>query len=172
MVTPPALEAGELAGSNPANPTIIGIVSKGFKEQDCKSCIHRFESYLSLQIGDKMKKCSKCKEIKEEKDFYWKDKKHTKLNSVCKLCSNARMSELRKERYNKVAQYKSEHGCKVCGEKRHWVLDFHHRDEDEKEKNVSRMICKNFTWERIVEEMEKCDILCANCHRDHHYHNK
>ena len=75
--------------------TIIGIVSKGFKEQDCKSCIHRFESYLSLQ-----------------------------------------------------------------------------RDEDEKEKNVSRMICKNFTWERIVEEMEKCDILCANCHRDHHYHNK
>ena len=118
-----------------------------------------------------MKLCSNCKQEKPESDFYWKDKEHTILNSRCKLCSNACMTELRRERYAKVQAYKEQQGCPVCGEKRHWVLDLHHRDGDTKEATIADMLRKNYSWERIMQELEKCDVLCSNCHRDYHYHN-
>lgn len=111
-------------------------------------------------------------EYKEETEFYYKDKAHTKLNSKCKKCSNAMMTQLRKDRYEKVAEYKSTKGCKICGERRHWVLDLHHRDGDEKERTVSRMISKNICWDKILLEINKCDVLCSNCHRDYHYKHK
>lgn len=119
-----------------------------------------------------MKQCSNCKEYKPEKEFYWKDKAHTILNSKCKLCSNARMTELRRERYILVQEYKTSKGCAVCGEKRHWVLDLHHRDGKEKEDTVSNMLRKNVSWEKIQEELDRCEVLCANCHRDYHYQHK
>ena len=118
-----------------------------------------------------MKQCSSCKEYKSEEEFYWKDKAHTILNSKCKLCSNKRMIELRRERYDQVHQYKTQKGCKICGETRHWVLDLHHRDGDTKEYNISDMLRKNMSWENILAELEECDVLCANCHRDWHYKN-
>ena len=50
------------------------------------------------------------------------------------------------------------------------MLDFHHANPKEKEFAISDAIrCK---FENILPEMEKCDILCANCHRDWHYRSK
>lgn len=119
-----------------------------------------------------MKKCSGCGLEKPDNEFYWKNRNHTKLNSKCKLCSNARMTQLRRERYKKVQNYKSSVGCKICGEKRPWVLDLHHREGEKKERNISDMLRKNISWEKILKELTKCDVLCANCHRDYHYNNK
>ena len=119
-----------------------------------------------------MKKCSDCKEYKPESEFYWRNKEHTILNSKCKLCSNNRMTELRRERTQQVATYKASKKCKICGEARPWCLDLHHRDGDNKERAISDMLRKNMSWENIKAEMDKCDVLCANCHRDYHYHNK
>lgn len=119
-----------------------------------------------------MKLCSSCKVYKEETEFYWKDKAHTILNSKCKICSNARMNELRRERYQLIQDYKSGYGCAICGDKRHWVLDLHHRNGDEKERAISDMLRKNMSWETIEQELQKCEVYCANCHRDYHYNNK
>ena len=116
-----------------------------------------------------MKQCSSCKEYKQDTEFYWKDKAHTILNSKCKLCSNARMTELRRERYQLVQEYKANKGCKVCGDKRHWVLDLHHTDSDNKEYAISNMLRKNMSWDSILKELQKCEVLCANCHRDYHH---
>jgi len=65
-----------------------------------------------------MKQCSSCRQYKPESEFYWKNKEHTKLNAQCKLCSNQRMTELRRDRYAKVAEYKTSKKCKICGEAR------------------------------------------------------
>ena len=119
-----------------------------------------------------MKQCNTCKQYKPESDFYWKDKNHIKLNGKCKLCSNKRMTQLRRERFDKVSAYKAEKGCAICGDKRAWVLDLHHRDSDDKDRGISQMIAKNITWDKIQAEMDKCDVLCANCHRDYHYQHK
>ncbi len=47
------------------------------------------------------------------------------------------------------------------------IYDFHHRDPTEKDLNVGQ--CRSFCWNSIVKELDKCDLLCANCHRIRHY---
>ena len=69
------------------------------------------------------------------------------------------------EWYEAIKQTKK---CLVCGNDDVRVLDFHHRD-DNKTANVSYLACNGFRRETILVEMEKCDVLCANCHRIHHY---
>lgn len=58
--------------------------------------------------------------------------------------------------------------CQVCGYcKCNDALDFHHLDSEEKEFNVAQALPR-WKWERIVEEVKKCILLCANCHRELH----
>ncbi len=58
--------------------------------------------------------------------------------------------------------------CMKCGYNKYpEVLEFHHRDPTQKDFNVSRKgHCRS--WERVSREIEKCDLLCANCHRELH----
>lgn len=58
--------------------------------------------------------------------------------------------------------------CIKCGyDKCIWALDFHHRDMEEKEFGISKY--QNLSWDKIKKELDKCDLLCANCHREKHY---
>jgi hypothetical protein len=67
-----------------------------------------------------------------------------------------------------LSSYKDGVSCSLCGEERNPCLDFHHRDKDEKSMEVSSMPNQGYGKEAIVEEIEKCDIICANCHRVEH----
>ena len=58
--------------------------------------------------------------------------------------------------------------CERCGYDRCAdALEFHHRDPDQKDFSISS---KGYTrsWERVKMEMDKCVMLCANCHRELH----
>jgi hypothetical protein len=58
-------------------------------------------------------------------------------------------------------------GCVDCGYAEHAVaLDFHHTADD-KTYSVSRMTL--FSEERIMQEVAKCEVVCANCHRIRHH---
>ena len=58
-------------------------------------------------------------------------------------------------------------GCVKCGEKDPACLDFHHRDgKINKEGHIGEI--RRFSIRRILAEIAKCDVLCANCHRKHH----
>jgi hypothetical protein len=66
----------------------------------------------------------------------------------------------------KAVEYKGGK-CQDCGWIGHVVgYDFHHRDPAQKEFTISSH--KNRSWERIVVELDKCDLLCAMCHRMKH----
>ena len=62
--------------------------------------------------------------------------------------------------------------CVRCGYSKYpEVLEFHHKDPLKKEFNVSaKGHCRS--WDRVKEEIEKCDLLCANCHREIHVEMK
>lgn len=58
-------------------------------------------------------------------------------------------------------------GCVVCGETDVDVLDFHHVDPAEKSFNVSASWRKK-GLQTVLEEVAKCVVVCANCHRRLH----
>lgn len=70
-----------------------------------------------------------------------------------------------------VRDYKEEKGCQHCGLHHPAALDLHHREKDEKEASISKMVNSGASLARIMVELKKCDVLCANCHRIHHYEN-
>ncbi len=60
--------------------------------------------------------------------------------------------------------------CQDCGYKKNIsALDFHHKDSREKDSSLNSRVLSNSTWEYILKEAEKCDLLCSNCHREKHY---
>lgn len=64
----------------------------------------------------------------------------------------------------RVFEYLESHPCVHCGESDPVVLKFDHRGEGDKIDSVSNLI-RNASWFKIEAELEKCDVLCANCHR-------
>jgi hypothetical protein len=76
----------------------------------------------------------------------------------------------RKERlwefYN---QLKSTLECAQCGENHPATLQFHHRDPQKKDFNLSEAVREGYSIERIKREVAKCTVLCANCHAKEHY---
>lgn len=91
--------------------------------------------------------------------------------STCKDCYNANMRAISKVYYIKVAEIKIERGCVDCGYNKHpEALDFDHKPEYSKNFNISKAVHKN--WELVLEEMTKCDVVCANCHRIRTFHRR
>ena len=76
--------------------------------------------------------------------------------------------KLRRRRVEWLEDYKRERGCVRCGETHPACLQFHHRDPKQKLLELSLAIRKYWSMKRILEEIEKCDLLCANCHAKLH----
>jgi hypothetical protein len=57
------------------------------------------------------------------------------------------------------------HPCIECGETDPRVLEFHHRDENEKFMDVSQLVGAGYFIATLKAEIDKCDVLCTNCHR-------
>lgn len=70
-----------------------------------------------------------------------------------------------RERDQWIQSFKKQ--CKFCDENRFPCLDFHHRDSDKKLATIAQV--RHWSKEKLQVEIEKCDIVCANCHRWHHW---
>ncbi len=70
----------------------------------------------------------------------------------------------KKKKKEFVKQYKSDRGCSRCSEKDVACLQFHHINPDEKEACIHTFIKRNLSIENIMKEINKCEVICANCH--------
>jgi hypothetical protein len=115
-----------------------------------------------------MKTCGTCKEDKNESEFYSKGKEN-RLYSQCKTCFNTYVKKRWSDRKLEAIQYKGGE-CNKCKQKFHYsVYDFHHREPKEKDCDWVKLRLKS--WKSVLLELDKCDLLCANCHRITHYEN-
>jgi hypothetical protein len=64
--------------------------------------------------------------------------------------------------------FKATLSCVNCGQNHPATFDFHHVDRATKEYSVNALV-KNRAFKKAIEEVKKCVVLCANCHRIHHY---
>jgi hypothetical protein len=80
-----------------------------------------------------------------------------------------RIKNRKKEIHDWIQRYKENLQCERCPESHPACLDFHHKDPKEKDIEISLIaVRKGWAIKRIMEEIEKCEILCANCHRKEH----
>ena len=91
-----------------------------------------------------------------------------KNDPIFRAKRNARQRVRRNARVKWWRELKSTMQCKECGENRSPCLDFHHRHPNEKDFNLSTAIGNFVAKKLILEEMKKCIVLCANCHRMAH----
>ena len=116
-----------------------------------------------------MKKCTKCGRVLPITEFNWRNKAKGTRRSECKYCHSDYMKQKYQEKKNIVQEIKSSCSCAKCGESRGYVLDFHHINPSEKDNTVARLTSNNYKLEKVYDEIKKCVVLCANCHREFHY---
>lgn len=119
--------------------------------------------------GQQGKPCSKCGERKPLEAFHSDGKGGKRANcSTCKNADNAVWNAGQKAKTKKLIADARSVGCLICGETDQVVLDFHHRGNVKKDDHVMRMAGRRISIERVRAELDKCVVLCANCHRRVH----
>ena len=90
---------------------------------------------------------------------------HAREYRKTRAYDHARTSRLN-ERKAWFKALKAKLACVDCGYNAHTeALDFDHIEPTNKTHNVASMVCNNFSKEKILAEIAKCEVVCANCHR-------
>lgn len=84
----------------------------------------------------------------------------------------ARTRRHREKLRAKVREYKTSKACMDCGETHPACLQFHHRDPSQKIEQINRLVLRKRSTTELWAEIEKCDVLCANCHAKRHWNNQ
>jgi len=125
-----------------------------------------------------MKICKNCKLLKPKTDFFKRQNSKDGLQHYCKECKATKFNqhyENNKKHYLNKAQKtrklnkdiineSKNKPCMDCGKSYpYYVMDFDHRNPDEKLFDLGNYT--KFGIKQIKEEIAKCDVVCANCHR-------
>lgn len=118
-------------------------------------------------LPENFQNCPSCKTIKPVSEFYGRNPKTNKIYSWCKSCYKLQAKRRQWEFKNLCVKHKGGK-CIKCGyDKNTAALEFHHKDPAKKEFSISKSRDWKFN-EVIFNELDKCDLLCSNCHREEH----
>lgn len=113
-----------------------------------------------------MKLCANCQRTKPVSEFYVRNKNTGNTFAWCKQCLNDYSSEKHAELKARAIEYKGGK-CMICGYcKYSGALVFHHIDPSQKDFGIAQN--RSRRWERVVIELDKCVLLCGNCHQEVH----
>jgi len=126
--------------------------------------------------------CPGCQQTKPITEYNIKNKKRGTYQVRCRSCTKAQLrihyqanrpyylekarnrnQSVLEEQRKQLLAYLADHPCVDCGEKDIVCLEFDHV-RGEKLGNIGTML-GDFSWEVILEEIAKCEVRCANCHR-------
>jgi hypothetical protein len=112
------------------------------------------------------KRCSDCQKKKPLDEFYKSSAHSFGVMCYCKSCFNKRVIQRWITRKINAIIYKGSQcqRCKLHLNNSHYsVFEFHHHNPKVKESNWTKLRLK--PWTAIIKELDKCILLCANCHR-------
>jgi hypothetical protein len=128
--------------------------------------------------------CSRCRVAKPLTEFGSQDRRG-RYDTYCRACRReygrehylkhrqryidqaiARKRIRRRERAEFLLEFYATHPCVDCGETDPVVLEFDHPGE--KQFNIGYGF-EAYGWQRVLDEIENCDVVCANCHRRRTY---
>ncbi len=105
------------------------------------------------------KRCDTCSLVKHKIEFY-------KGHKSCKVCHNNQVIDRQREIKKQCIDYMGGKCCKCGYCKYQGALEFHHLDPTKKDFGISRKQKTNF--EDLKKELDKCILICSNCHRELH----
>lgn len=127
--------------------------------------------HINHNLNITTKFCRYCNIIKNIQDFpiakIIGDKVYKR--SKCNICYMAMKTKRRQKNALFVKNLKKDFKCEICSINDFRVLDFHHKDDSNKEFNIGDVSRLGLGKEKIIAEIAKCKVLCANCHRILHY---
>ena len=128
-----------------------------------------------------MRLCSRCKTEQPDEEFAWHRRERGQRNTYCRACQSTyhrqhylankqryialagqRKKALVEERTLYLVDFLREHPCVDCGETDPIVLEFDHLRD--KKFSISAGI-QGRRWQDVLDEIAKCEVVCANCHR-------
>lgn len=137
-----------------------------------------------------MKVCTKCGVAKPVTEFFTRNKQTGRLHAQCKECykrhrrsyytnhytkykeaylmrAKIRREALRSEFRQNMFEYLSKKACVECGERDIRVLELDHINPSNKKFSISQAVRLGYKWAEVLDEIKKCRVLCANCHKKH-----
>ena len=141
---------------------------EGVESKVCNTCgedvdIHKFRLHTGILASGVIKKY-----------------RSNKCTPCVVLYNKSKMTEEKKARYAQTSREKRRVNktwavghkgmvCEHCDNTFHVsAFDFHHKDPSEKEMDVGLMMTRPRDY--LIRELDKCILLCANCHRIHHFY--
>lgn len=129
------------------------------------------------------KVCGTCRQEKQLTEYNRKSSRPDGLQEVCRECNRissrayyannrehhvrvvvARTARRRTESKAFLVEFLRRHPCVDCGIADLRVLDFDHRPDSNKRKDVMAMVKEGFSIAALADEIAKCDVRCRNCH--------
>lgn len=127
------------------------------------------------------KQCSTCGTEKLTTEFRRDKTQKSGYQTRCKVCARAaikntyatngeatraRNRSREQEMRQRVQEYKQSRSCLFCPERTPICLDFHHLDPTQKDFSLAHTALRS--WDTIEAEIEKCVLVCKNCHTKIH----
>lgn len=141
---------------------LVSKNKRGFWRLSWKVIIVDYLIGFIIMATEKWKKEHSDQLRKYRREWYYKNKDHAK----------AKIKERKNALKKWFIDYKKTLRCEKCDEKRWYVLEFHHKDPSIKEINLSHISHNGWSKKRVLTEVKKCVVFCANCHRELHYLQK
>jgi hypothetical protein len=117
-----------------------------------------------------MKTCVTCNTEKPIESFYNRSGRKNKTHSMCKMCFNSYCTDRWIKKKIDAIVYKGSK-CIDCNlqypNEPYVIFDFHHLDPQQKDFDWSKL--RLMSNQKIIIELDKCDLLCSNCHRKRHH---
>ena len=87
---------------------------------------------------------------------------------ICGKCQNEKTKKSLANVKSEMIKYKGSK-CQICGyDKCDSALEFHHIDPKQKDSSITNMIQTRVELNILIKEVDKCILICANCHRELH----
>jgi hypothetical protein len=135
-----------------------------------------------MEAAVERRRCYRCRDLKPIEDFAWRRRAKGQHDSFCRPCRSAYGREhyqanrqryidqagkvkrrLTRERTLYLLEFFKTHPCVDCGERDPVVLEFDHLRD--KSFAIGPSLSRR-GWQDILDEMKKCEVVCANCHGD------
>jgi hypothetical protein len=132
-------------------------------------------------VWQELRKCGRCGELKPIEQFAWRRRRKRQRDNMCAPCRSAygrehylanrqkyidaearRKRERAETRTKYLIGFFQSHPCADCGEMDPVVLEFDHL-RDKRFEVTNQFASRN--WQEILDEIAKCDVVCANCHK-------